>query len=114
MSNRFKRGFTLIEIVFVIVIVGIVSSIVVSYGKPNDKGAYNDGSGVFHQATGRYLEAAVQVLGHIRYTQHLAMVEINLMQQTVHGLKRIGKYFLQTMQIVNYNTLSTQILIKME
>lgn len=75
MSNRFKRGFTLIEIVFVIVILGIVSSIVVSYAKPNDKGAYNDGSGVFHQATGRYLEAAVQVLGHIRYVQHIAMVD---------------------------------------
>jgi len=68
-----KKAFTMIELVFVIVVIGIVSSIVVSYAKPNDKGAYDDGS--FHQATGRFAEAAVQVMGHIRYTQHLAMID---------------------------------------
>lgn len=70
-----RLAFTLIEIVFVIVILGIVSSIVTSYAKPNDNAAYVDGSGIFHQATGRYLEAAVQLMGHLRYTQHLALVD---------------------------------------
>ena len=74
MNIKIKRGFTLIEIVFVIVIIGIMSSIIVSYGKPNDTAAYVDGT-TFHQATGRYAGAAVQVMGHIRYTQHLAMID---------------------------------------
>lgn len=70
-----RFAFTLIELVVVIVILGIVSSIIVSYAKPNEQAAYVDGTGVFHQATGRYLEAAVQLMGHLRYTQHLAMVD---------------------------------------
>jgi len=67
------RAFTLIELVFVIVIIGILSTIIVSYAKPNDNPAYVDGLNNYHQATGRYAEAAAQLMSHLRYTQHLAM-----------------------------------------
>ena len=53
-----KNAFTMIELVFVIVIVGILSSVI---------------SSSFERNTLR--EAADQVVSHIRYTQHLAMVD---------------------------------------
>ena len=53
-----KKAFTMIELVFVIVIVGILSFVAASS---------------FQRNTLR--EAADQVVSHIRYTQHLAMME---------------------------------------
>lgn len=53
-----KNAFTMIELVFVIVIVGILSLVI---------------SSSFERNTLR--EAADQVVSHIRYTQHLAMVD---------------------------------------
>ncbi len=53
-----RRGFTLIEIIFVIIIVGILSSILVPrFTRPT------------------LIEAANQVVSHIQYTQHLAMID---------------------------------------
>ena len=51
-----KRAFTMIELVFVIVVVGILAAVMIP--KLNRNGSR---------------EAATQILTHIRYTQHLAM-----------------------------------------
>jgi len=51
-------AFTMIELVFVIVVIGILTAIII----PNTK-------------TNPLEEAAIQVASHIRYTQHLAMVD---------------------------------------
>jgi prepilin-type N-terminal cleavage/methylation domain-containing protein len=53
-----KRGFTLLEIIFVIVIIGILSSVLLPR---------------FTRPTLR--EAANQIVSHIQYTQHLAMID---------------------------------------
>jgi len=53
-----KKAFTMMELVFVIVIIGILSAVIL----PNVK-------------TNPLQEAAVQLLSHIRYTQHLSMVD---------------------------------------
>jgi len=52
-----KRGVTLIELIFVIVVIGILSAVIApSFTRPT------------------LSEAANQIVSHIRYTQHLAMV----------------------------------------
>lgn len=53
-----KKAFTMLELVFVIVVIGILAAAII----PNTK-------------TNPVQEAAVQVLSHIRYTQHLAMID---------------------------------------
>jgi len=53
-----KKAFTMIELVFVLVVVGIITAMIA----PN-----------FQES--RLKEAANQVIGHIRYTQHLAMMD---------------------------------------
>jgi len=53
-----KKSFTMIELVFVIVVIGILSTAIIPSTKTNS-----------------LQEAANQVLMHIRYTQHLAMVD---------------------------------------
>jgi len=53
-----KKAFTLIELVFVIVIIGILSAVIIPKIETNN-----------------LQEAAIQLVSHIRYTQHLAMVD---------------------------------------
>jgi len=53
-----KKAFTMMELVFVIVVVGILAAVVIP----------RTGSNRLH-------EAAIQVVSHIRYTQHLALVD---------------------------------------
>ena len=53
-----KKAFTMIELVFVIVVIGILAAVIL----PNTK-------------TNPVQEAAIQLVSHIRYTQHLAMVD---------------------------------------
>jgi len=53
-----KKAFTVLELIFVIVVIGIVS--VVAFPSVGD---------------GKLQKAADQVVSHIRYTQHLAMVD---------------------------------------
>ena len=53
-----KKAFTLLELVFVIVVIGILAVVII----PNTR-------------TNPAQEAAVQLVSHIRYTQHLAMVD---------------------------------------
>jgi len=53
-----KKAFTLLELVFVIVIIAIIASIAI----PDSRST-------------KLREAAIQLVSHIRYTQHLAMVD---------------------------------------
>lgn len=53
-----KKAFTMIELIFVIVIIGILAAVVIPRTGSN-----------------KLAEAAVQVISHIRYTQHLAIVD---------------------------------------
>ena len=53
-----KKAFTMLELVFVIVVMGILAAAIIPSTRANP----------IH-------EAAVQVLSHIRYTQHLAMMD---------------------------------------
>lgn len=53
-----KKSYTLIELIFVIVIIGILVAIILPRTNSN-----------------KLHEAAIQLVSHIRYTQHLAMVD---------------------------------------
>lgn len=53
-----KKAFTMIELVFVIVVIGILAAVII----PNTR-------------TNPLYEAATQLVSHIRYTQHLGMVD---------------------------------------
>jgi len=53
-----KKAFTMLELVFVIVVIGILAAAIIPSTRTNP-----------------LQEAAIQVLSHIRYTQHLAMMD---------------------------------------
>jgi len=53
-----KKSFTMLELIFVIVVIGIISATILPRTESNS-----------------LEEAALQVISHIRYTQHLAMVD---------------------------------------
>jgi len=53
-----KKAFTMLEVIFVLIIIGILAAIIMPEMKSN-----------------KLREAAIQVVSHIRYTQHLAMVD---------------------------------------
>jgi len=52
-----NKAFTLLEIVFVIVVIGMLASVIIPSTRTNP-----------------LQEAAIQLISHLRYTQHLAMV----------------------------------------
>ncbi|ADN09623.1 pilus assembly FimT family protein [Sulfurimonas autotrophica] len=53
-----KKAFTLLELIFVIVVVGILAAVIIPNTRSNS-----------------LQEVAVQLVSHIRYTQHLAMID---------------------------------------
>jgi len=53
-----KKAFTMLELIFVIVIIGVLAAVIVPNTKRNP-----------------VQEAAIQIASHIRYTQHLAMTD---------------------------------------
>jgi len=53
-----KKAFTMLELIFVIVVIGILTSVIIPRTQTNS-----------------LEQAANQVVEHIRYTQHLAMVD---------------------------------------
>ncbi len=53
-----RKAFTLLELVFVIVVVGILAAVIIPSTRTNP-----------------VREAAIQLVSHIRYAQHLAMVD---------------------------------------
>jgi prepilin-type N-terminal cleavage/methylation domain-containing protein len=53
-----KKAFTLLELIFVIVVVGILAAVIIPNTRSNP-----------------LQEAAIQLVSHIRYTQHLAMID---------------------------------------
>ena len=69
-QNKLTRAFTMIELVFVIVIVGIISVMIApSFDGNNAR------------------QAADQIVSHIRYTQHLAMMD-NKFENTANWFTR--------------------------
>jgi len=66
-----KKAFTLLEMVFVIVVVGILAAILIPKTERNP-----------------LQEAAVQLLSDIRYTQHLAMVDDKFDAQDANWYKK--------------------------
>jgi len=60
-----KKAFTMLELVFVIVVIGILAAAIIPSTRTNP-----------------VQEAAIQLLSHIRYTQHLAMVDDKYGQNT--------------------------------
>jgi len=87
-----KKAFTLIELIFIIILIGILSSVAASYFR-DDKLAL----------------ATYQVLEHIRYTQHLAISdhkfdpkEQNYAHQTDREEQYVGSYHLSRWKIVFY------------
>ncbi|EQB40190.1 hypothetical protein M947_03975 [Sulfurimonas hongkongensis] len=53
-----KKAFTMMELIFVLIVIGILAAVILPEMKSN-----------------KLREAAIQVVSHIRYTQHLAMVD---------------------------------------
>jgi len=53
-----KKAFTMIELIFVIVVIGILAAVIIPSTRTNP-----------------LQEAAIQMLSHIRYTQHLALID---------------------------------------
>ncbi|MEA3331277.1 MAG: type II secretion system protein [Campylobacterota bacterium] len=66
-----KKAFTMIELVFVIVVMGILAAVII----PNTR-------------TNPLQEAALQVVSHIRYTQHLAMMDDKFNATDVNWYKK--------------------------
>jgi prepilin-type N-terminal cleavage/methylation domain-containing protein len=83
-----KKAFTMIELVFVIVIIGILAAVII----PNTK-------------TNPLQEAAMQVLSHIRYTQHLAMTDDRYDPNNRDSAGAV-KWFKERWQIVFHNTVA--------
>jgi len=77
-----KKAFTMLELVFIIVVIGILAAAII----PNTR-------------TNPLQEAAIQVLSHIRYTQHLAIMD------DVYDTSD-SEWFKQRWQIVFHNSVS--------
>ena len=56
--KNYKKAFTLLEIVFVIVVIGILATVILQRRQDNS-----------------LREAALQLISDIRYTQHLALTD---------------------------------------
>ncbi|MDR1460910.1 MAG: type II secretion system GspH family protein [Campylobacteraceae bacterium] len=67
-SSKNRFAFTLVELVFIVIAVGILSAVIVP-----------------RMQSSRLREAADQVVSHIRYTQHLAMIDDKFDPSGVNG-----------------------------
>ena len=83
-----KKAFTMLELIFVIVIVGILSFIAASS---------------FQRNTLR--EAADQLVSHIRYTQHLAMMDDKFKSNGANA----QNWFRENWQIRFHRTVDTEL-----
>lgn len=84
-----KKAFTMLELVIVIVVVGIISAVLIP----------RDGSN-------RLAEAAAQLVGHIRYTQHLAMVDDRYDANNLDSVNNI-KWYKERWQLIFTNGVET-------
>jgi len=66
-----KKAFTMIELVFVLVVIGILAAVII----PNTK-------------TNPVMEAAIQLVSDIRYTQHLAMTDDKYSAATIDWYRK--------------------------
>lgn len=79
-----KKAFTILELIFVIIVIGIISAIALPKLQKNE-----------------LAKVAIQVIEHIRYTQHLAMVDDKFDSTTpiVSGIEQ-GNWFNKRWRIV--------------
>lgn len=82
-----KKAFTMLELVFAIVVIGILAAVMIPQSHTN-----------------RLNEAATQVLSHIRYTQHLAMVDDQYDSNDSNWFK--GRWAIRFKQDLVYSLLS--------
>lgn len=64
-----KKAFTMLEMIFVIIVIGILAAVILP-----------------EMRFSKTREAAIQLVSHIRYTQHLAMVDDKFGDNTVVGV----------------------------
>lgn len=84
-----KKAFTMIELVFVIVVIGILAAVIIPSTRTNP-----------------LQEAAIQVLSHIRYTQHLAMVDDKYDKDNLDSTDSV-KWYKERWQIFFANTVGS-------
>jgi len=70
-----KKAFTMIELIFVIVIIGILSGVVLTRGVNSGIKIPDGSANGFKEVDENLLYAAKQLVTDIRYTQHLALVD---------------------------------------
>ena len=84
-----KKAFTMLELIFIIVVIGILAVAVIS----------RDGSNTLR-------EAAVQLVSHIRYTQHLAMVDDKFSSTDSNWYKQRWQIIFNTTTGITYSIYS--------
>jgi len=79
----YKSAFTMLELVFVIVIIGILAATIIPQTKTNP-----------------LQEAAIQVASHIKYTQHLAMMDDRYDANNLDSNTKKSKWYKERWQLV--------------
>jgi Tfp pilus assembly protein FimT len=74
----FKRAFTMVELVFIVIIIGILAAVIIPKSQDN-----------------RLREAADQIVSHIRYTQHLAMMDDKFNSTDANWYKKRWQIFFE-------------------
>jgi|GEM_PF-620874 len=100
--EKMKKSFSMIELIFVIVVVSILSIVSVpNFNK--DTAFYIDGEKVRDAVSPELIKATNQVLSHIRYTRHLALIDNKFQPYPLNGtteeLDRSNFWFKQRWQI---------------
>ena len=81
-----KKAFTMLELIFVIIIIGILAAMILPSTRTNP-----------------LQEAAVQLASHIRYTQHLAIVDDRYDRTNLDGAG-VAKWYKERWQLVFTNS----------
>lgn len=85
-----KKAFTLLELVFVIVVIGILAIAIIPNTRVNP-----------------LQEAAIQLVSHIRYTQHLAVVDDKYNPESIDSGTGLTKWYKERWQLIFSNGTET-------